>query len=65
MISKSISFDDKQINKSNFYKNKNLFKIYDIDANKILISKKDLYDKKSHLNTLLNIVKMMTLDHYL
>ena len=31
----SVNFDDKKINKSNFYKNKKLFKIDDID--KILI----------------------------
>ena len=36
---KSINFDDKNINKNNFYKNKKLFKINKIDDNKILISK--------------------------
>ena len=39
MSKKSISFDDKKINKSNFYKNKKLFKIDDIELNKILVSK--------------------------
>ena len=47
MSEKIISFDDKKINKSNFYKNKRLFKIDDIDVNKILISKKEPYDRKS------------------
>ena len=40
-------FDYKKINKSNFYKNKKLFRIYDIVFNKILISKKEPYGKKS------------------
>ena len=41
MSGKSIKFDDKKINKSNFYKNKKLFNLHDIDANKILVSKKE------------------------
>ena len=40
MTGKSINFDDKKINKSNFYKNKILFSFNDIDINKILVSKK-------------------------
>ena len=32
-------FDDKKINNSNFYKNKKLFNIYDLEVDKILISK--------------------------
>ena len=40
MSGKSINFDDKKINKSNFYKNKKLFNIHDLDVNKILVSKK-------------------------
>ena len=47
MSGKSINFDDKKINKSNFYKNKKPFIIDDIDVNKILISKREPYDKKS------------------
>ena len=39
MSGKSINFDDKKISKSNFYRNKKLFNIDDIDVNKILISK--------------------------
>ena len=54
-----------KINKINFYKNKKLFKIGDIDLNKILVSKKEpCGKKKAHLNTLLDIIIMMTLDHY-
>ena len=39
-------FEDKKINKSNFYKNKKLFKIEDIDINNILVSKKNHMTKK-------------------
>ena len=35
----SINFDDKRINKDNFYKNKKLFKIGNIDADKIFWSR--------------------------
>ena len=41
MSGKSINFDDKKINKSNFYKNKKIFKTDDTDTNKIL--------KKNHV----------------
>ena len=47
MSGKNIIFDDKKINKSNFYKSKKLVSIYYIEVNKILISKKELYGKKS------------------
>ena len=39
MSGKSINFDDKKVNKSNFCKIEKLFKI-DINVNKILVSKK-------------------------
>ena len=45
MSGKSINFDDKNINKSYFYRNKKLFKIDDIDVDKILVSKKRTYKK--------------------
>ena len=35
MSEKNIIFDDKNINNSNFYKNKKLFSIHDIDVDKI------------------------------
>ena len=65
MSGKNITFDDEKINKSNVYRNKKEFIIDDIDVNKILISKKEPHGKKSSLNTLLDIVIMMSLDHYL
>ena len=49
MSGKSTHFDDKKINKSNFYKNKKLFNLHDIDANKILVSKKESYGTKNSL----------------
>ena len=39
MSGKSIIFGNKKIEKNNFYKNEKLFKIEDIDVNKILVSK--------------------------
>ena len=64
MSGKNISFDDKKINKNNFYRNEKLFNIDDIDVNKILISKKQAYGKKVHLNKFLDIMVMITLDPY-
>ena len=64
MSGKSINFENKKINKSNFYKNKKLLKIEDIDINKIAVSKKNHMVQKIHLNTLLDIMMMMSLDHY-
>ena len=46
MSGKTINFDDKNINKSSFYKNKKLFSLNDIDDNKVLVSKKELYGTK-------------------
>ena len=55
----------KNISKINFYKNKKKFNIYDLDVNKILVSKKGSYGKKKiHLNTSLDIMMMISLDHY-
>ena len=44
MSGKNINFDDKKIKKSEFYKNKKIGSINDIDINKILVSKKEPYD---------------------
>ena len=51
MSKRSINFDDKKIEKSGFYKNKNkkIFNIDDIDVNKILVSKKEPYCKNNSL----------------
>ena len=39
-------FQNKKINKSNFYRNKKLFKIDDVEINKILVTKKNHMVKK-------------------
>ena len=44
--SKNINFGDKKINKSDFYRNKKVVKIDDIDVNKILVSKEKQYGIK-------------------
>ena len=48
MNGKNINFENKNIKKSNFYKNKKLSNIDDIDNNKILIPKKDHMVRRSH-----------------
>ena len=47
MSGKKINFDDKKIKKSEFYKNKKVTSIDDIDVNKILVSKKEPYSTKN------------------
>ena len=64
MSGKSINFDDKKNKKCKFYENKKVFQIDDIDVNKILVSKKEPYGTKMHLSTLLDIMIMMLLGHY-
>ena len=44
MSEKIINFEDKKINKKDFYNNKKQFHIEDIDINKILISKPETYE---------------------
>ena len=41
MSGRIVNFRDKKVDRSNFYKNKKLFKIDDIDVDKTLISKKE------------------------
>ena len=66
MNGRSINFNDKNTKKSDFYnKNKKIFNIDDIDVNKILFSKKNNMVNIIHLNTLLGIMIMMLLDHYI
>ena len=56
----------KKIKNRNFYKNKKVTKINDIDVNKILVSKEEPYGIKLriNLNTLLDTMIKMLLDHY-
>ena len=46
MSGKNVNFGDKKIKKSDFYKNKKVTNIDDIDANKILVSKEESYGTK-------------------
>ena len=48
-----------------YNRNKQIFNIDDIDVNKILVSKKSKMVNIIHLNTLLGIMIMMLLDHYI
>ena len=65
MNGKNTNFDNKKIEKSNFYnKNKKIFNIDDIDVNKILVSKKNNMVNIIHLSTLLGIMIMMLLGNY-
>ena len=64
MSGKSVTFGDKKINKSKFYKNKKLFKTDETDINKILVSKKEPYGKKIDLDTTFDVMMMMSLNRY-
>ena len=64
MSGKSINFDDKKINKGSLYKNKKLLDLNNIDVNKILVSKKNHMVQNSHINTLLDIMMVILLEHY-
>ena len=60
----NISFEDRKIKKSDFYKNKKVIKIDDIDVKKMLVSKEEPYVQKINQSTLLDTMVMMLLDHY-
>ena len=47
MNKNNINFDNKKNQKSDFYKNKKIFNIDDVDINKILVSKKEKYGKNN------------------
>ena len=64
MTGKNINFDDKKIKKSSFYKNKKIYSTDDIDVNNILFSEKGHTVQKTRLNTLLDIMIMISIDHY-
>ena len=49
MSGKTINFGNKKIRKSDFYKNKKINRIDNIDVNNILVSKKESYDNKNSL----------------
>ena len=47
MATKNINVNNKKVRKSNFYKNKNIYNIDDIDTNNILVSKTESYINKN------------------
>ena len=47
MSGNNINFGNKKVKKRDFYKNKKVTKIDDIDVNKILVSKKEPYGTKN------------------
>ena len=49
MSGKNINFGDQKIKKSEFYKNKKISRIDDIDVIKILVSEKESYGTKNPL----------------
>ena len=49
MSGKNVNFNDKKIRKNDFYKNKKINNVYDVDVNNILLSKKESYDTKNSL----------------
>ena len=46
MSGRDIIFNDKKVEKSDFYKNKKVINIDEIEVNKIYVSKKESYGKK-------------------
>ena len=65
MSENNITVNDKKKDKSNFHRTKRSFKIGNIDFDKILISKKELYGtKKTCLNTFWRMKIMITLVLY-
>ena len=48
MSGKNVNFIDKKIKTSNFYKDKKVIKIDDIDADEILVFKEEPYGTKNH-----------------
>ena len=61
---KKRKFRRKKNQKSDFYKNKKIIKIDDIDDAKMLVSKEESHGTKNSFNTLLDTMIMMLLDHY-
>ena len=48
-IKRTVNFEDKKVNKKAIYKNKKPYDVYDIDTEKILVSKKESYGKKGSI----------------
>ena len=61
---KNVNFDDKKIKKNDFYKNKKVLQIDDIDVNKILVSKNEPYGTKNALKYFIGYDTVILLDRY-
>ena len=64
MSGDNLIFNNKKIDKSNFYKNKKLSKIDEVDFDKILISKKELYSTKNSLKYFIGYNDDDVINHY-
>ena len=49
MIKGTVHFEDKKVNKKAFYKIKKSYDVYDIDTEKILVSKNESYGEKGSI----------------
>ena len=61
---KEHNFRRQKYQKSDFYQKKKLFKIDDIDAYKILVSRKEPCGQNNSFKYLLDTMIIMLLDHY-
>ena len=52
MSRKNITFGDKEMKKSDFYKNKKVTKIYEIDVDKTFVSEEEPYDTNKFIQIL-------------
>ena len=64
MSGKNINFDNKNFLKSEFYKNKKVNSIDDINVNKILVSKKEPYVTKSSFKYFIECNDNVLVDRY-
>ena len=65
MSEKNINFNGKKNLKSDFFKNKKVIRIDDINVNKTLVSGKESYSTKNSFKySLFDIMIVILLDHY-
>ena len=67
MTGNSTNFNDKKIKKSDFYRNKKIFIINDIDVNNMLVYKKEKYGKYNSFKHVIwyndnNVIKSLYLE---
>ena len=62
MIKRTVNFEDKNVNKKTFYKNKKPYDVYHIDTEKIFVSKKKSYGKKGSIKYFAGYKMRMLLD---